>query len=172
MAAASNVQKYMINNVEIPVYPTSVAPSDNLISKSWNNMYGEFVDIPVNLKMKINWVFDCISETDLNTLYGTMIRNVILTSKSRFFTVNSYFPGVGYIIGTFYLGAPVSFTSLGSGVKGKPNYWKVEIHWIEVDGIKLNDPAQSVVTLNQQVNINNRLVQLNENDEQLNLSEK
>ena len=76
MAVASNVYKSTIRHanesdgaeVEIPVYPTSVVPSDNLVSKSWNNMYGVFKDIPVNLKVKVNWVFDCISEKDLEIL--------------------------------------------------------------------------------------------------------
>lgn len=147
MAVPSNTQKYMIDGVEIPVYPSSVTPSDNLVSKSWNNMWGEFIDIPVNLKTKIIWKFDCISESDMNILYNTMIRNKIINQKSRFFTVNSYFPGVGYINGTFYLGTPTQFTSKDYyGPAGKINYWSGEIHWIETDGIRLNDPTSYTVT--------------------------
>lgn len=142
MAVLSDVHKYMIDGVEIPVYPTSVAPSDNLVSKSWNDMYGVFKDIPVNLKAKVNWVFDVVSEEDLKVLYGQMIRNKILTTKSRFFNINTFFPGVGFISGKFYLGTPTSFTSKDwQTSNGSVNYWQVELHWIEVDGIQLNNPA-------------------------------
>lgn len=158
MAVLSDVHKYMIDGVEIPVYPTSVAPSDNLVSKSWNDMYGVFKDIPVNLKAKVNWVFDVVSEEDLKVLYGQMIRNKILTTKSRFFNINTFFPGVGFIKGTFYLGTPTSFTSKDwQTSNGSVNYWQVELHWIEVDGIQLNNPAvvptASVLVNNKRVTI-------------------
>lgn len=158
MAVLSDVHKYMIDGVEIPVYPTSVAPSDNLVSKSWNDMYGVFKDIPVNLKAKVNWVFDVVSEEDLEVLYGQMIRNKILTTKSRFFNINTFFPGVGFIKGTFYLGTPTSFTSKDwQTSNGSVNYWQVELHWIEVDGIQLNNPAvvptASVLVNNKRVTI-------------------
>ena len=158
MATLSDVHKYMIDGLEIPVYPTSVAPADNLVSKSWNDMYGVFKDIPVNLKAKVNWVFDIVSEEDLEVLYGQMIRNKILTTKSRFFEINTFFPGVGFIKGTFYLGAPTSFTSKDwQTSNGSVNYWQVELHWIEVDGIQLNNPAivptPTVLVNNQNVPI-------------------
>lgn len=141
MAVVSNIKKYMIDGVEIPVYPSSVVPSDNLVSKSWNNMYGVFQDLPVNLKYKINWVYDAIQEKDLEVLYGTMMRKKILEKKSRFFDINTFFPGVGFIRGTFYLGAPISFQSLDwQTPNGSINWFKVEFHWIEVDGIIINKP--------------------------------
>lgn len=143
MAVVSNIEKYMIDGVEIPVYPTSISPSDNLVSKSWNDMYGVFKDIPVNLKAKVNWVFDCISDDDYKTLYGQMIREKIIRTKSRFFEINTYFPGVGFISGTFYLGTPTNFKSLsGEKNNGSVQNWSGELHWIEVDGIRLNSPTQ------------------------------
>lgn len=142
MAVVSSTKKYMIDGVEIPVYPTSVAPSDNLVSKSWNDMYGVFKDIPVNLKTKVNWVFDVVSEENLEILYGQMIRDKIINTKSRFFEINTFFPGVGFISGTYYLGTPTSFTSKDwQTSNGSVNYWQVELHWIEVNGIQLNNPA-------------------------------
>lgn len=155
MAVASNIKKYMIDGVEIPVYPSSVVPSDNLISKSWNDMYGVFKDIPVNLKTKVNWVFDYVSERDLETLYGSMIRDKIVRTKSRFFDINTFFPGVGFIRGTYYLGTPTSFTSRDWQTRiGAVNIWQAEIHWIEVDGIKLNDPT----VVNPTILVNNKRV--------------
>lgn len=142
MAVVSNIQKYTINGKEIPVYPTSVTVSDNLISKSWNDCYGVFRDIPVNLKTKINWIFDLVSNKDLETLFYTMIRQEIINTKSRFFEINTFFPGMGFIKGTYYLGTPTSFNSLDwQSNNGSVNYWKGELHWIEVDGIELNNPV-------------------------------
>ena len=145
----SNVQKYTIkhvndngNPVEIPVYPTSVTASHNLISKSWNNMYGVFNSVPVNIKGKIIWVFDCISEDELNRLYYQMIYDKITLYKNIYFEVNTYFPGMGFISGTFYLGTPTNFKSLGANdKKGGIKYFSCEIHWIEVDGKILNSPV-------------------------------
>lgn len=91
MAVLSSTTKYTIDGVEIPVYPSSISPSHNLVSKSWNDMYGVFKDIPVNSKLKINWVFDYISESDLNTLWGRMIYNKIINSKSRFLKLTPTF---------------------------------------------------------------------------------
>lgn len=146
----SNIHKYTIKHIndsgdpqEIPCYPTSVTPSDNLVSKSWNNMWGEFIDIPVNLKTKIIWKFDVISEADMNTLYGSLIRNKITQYKNRFFYINSYFPGVGFIRGKYYLGTPTSFNSLYGIGDGSVKYFSGEIHWIEVDGNRLNNPVSS-----------------------------
>ena len=150
MAVASSVHKYTIRHaseaegteVEIPVYPTSTVPSDNLVSKSWNNMYGVFKDIPVNLKAKVNWVYDYITEEDLEQLYGVLIRDKIVRYKSRFFYVNTHFPGDGYIKGLFYLGTPTGFKSIyGQNDNGEVDWYSGEIHWIEVDGITLNDPT-------------------------------
>lgn len=169
MAVVSETSKYMINGVEIPVYPTSVVCSDNLISKSWNNMYGEFVDIPVNLKTKVNWIFDIVNDNSnnefgngaLDELYNNMIRQYIINNKSRFFEINTYFPGVGFISGTYYLGTPTTFTSKDTyDNSGKVNYWQVELHWIEVDGIRLNSPL-SPVNNNELLSINGRTVEIN-----------
>lgn len=152
MAVTSSIKKYTIDGVEIPCYPSSVAPSHNLVSKSWNDMYGVFRDIPVNSKLKINWVFEYISESDLERLWGSMIYNKLLSSKSRFFEINSHFPGLGFVKGTFYLGTPTSFTSKDWHTDcGAVNYYQCELHWIEVDGIALNSPT-AITPMNMVVN--------------------
>lgn len=142
MAAASNIREYRIDGNEIPVYPSSVVPSHNLISKSWNDMNGVFKDVPVNSKLKVNWIFECISEEDLQRIWKEMIYDKIITTKSRFFTINTHFPGLGFVSGTFYLGTPSNFKSLDTQSNcGAVNYYSLELHWIEVDGIKLNSPT-------------------------------
>lgn len=145
----SNIHKYTIRHaneavgteVDIPVYPTSVTPSHNLVSKSWNNMWGEFQDIPVNKKVKIIWAYDVLSEDNMLAFYINQIDAKIELYKTRFFIINFYFPGRGYVKGKFYLGTPTTFKSLGGGENGKPNFWSGEIHWIEVDGLRLNSPT-------------------------------
>lgn len=147
----SNVQKYTIkhvndsgNPVEIPVYPSSIVPSHNLISKSWNNMYGVFNCIPVNIKAKINWIFDCMSEEEVHKLYKELIYDKIELYHSIFFEINTYFPGFGFVKGTFYLGTPTNYKSLGAkDNKGSVEYFSGEIHWIEVDGKILNSPVSA-----------------------------
>lgn len=150
MAQASNIRRYTIRHVkdavdtevEIPVYPTSIKCDTNIISKSWNNMYGEFQDIIVNSKLKVNWVYDYISEDDCFRLWRDFIYSKIQQYKSRFFVVNLYFAGLGYVTGTFYLGTPSSFSVVGGYRNdGSAGYYKGEIHWIEVDGIRLNSPT-------------------------------
>lgn len=144
MAALSSKKGYFIDGTELPksAYPTSVKPSHNLVSRSWNNMYGNFKDIPVNSKLKINWIFDYVYESDLEKVWG-YIYNKILTQKSRFFDIVTYFPGIGFVEGTFYLGTPTNFTSKDTQCNdGSANWWSMELHWIEVDGIVLNSPTQ------------------------------
>ena len=157
MAVASNIKKYTIDGIEIPVYPSSISPSHNLVSKSWNDMNGVFKDIPINSKLKINWIFDYITESDLETLWG-QIYNKITEKKSRFFEINTYFPGLGFVSGTFYLGTPTSFSSKDWGKSGVVNWFSCELHWIEVDGIKLN----SITSIESQniVKINNNYVKI------------
>lgn len=148
MAVPSDVDKYTIDGVELRVYPSSVQVSDNLVSKSWNDMYGIFHDIPVNLKTKIIWKFDALSKEDAFVIYS-QIRKKITEQKTRFFEITSSFPfvssggtGRDFIKGTYYLGTPTTFDSLGYGGEGgSVPYWKVELHWIEVDGTKLNTPT-------------------------------
>ena len=144
MAYVADCEKYRIDEIELPLnaYPTSIVPSHNLVSKSWNDMYGEFHDIPINSKFKVNWVWDVISKEDIHTIFGLRIMNKILNHKSRIFTITTYFPGLGFIEGDFYLGTPTQFSSLG-GINrvGSPKWFKMELHWIEVYGERLNSPT-------------------------------
>lgn len=143
MAQSSTVLKYTIRHekeaagseVELPVYPTAVVPSNNYISHSWNTMRGQFREKLINRKVKINWTFDVMPEDKAVQLLETMINAKIDTYKTRNFYINTYMPGRGWIKGLFYLGTPDSISSVGgfSG-KGKVGYTKAEIHWIEVDG--------------------------------------
>ena len=156
MAVISNVHKYTIKHIkdtedalEIPAYPNSnnaVSIEDNLISIFYNDMYGTAHDIPIALKLKSNWVFDLITDADLQELYGNRIRKKIRQYKSRFFEINAYFPGEGWMKGTFYLGTPMKIKSVyGGHDDGTIDYWSMELHWIEVDGEKLLSPLDPIV---------------------------
>ena len=148
----------------IPAYPTSLSPSHNLVSKSWNDMNGVFHDIPVNSKLKINWVFDVICEEAVEYIFGTLIMNKILGSSnnnpSRFFLINTYYPGLGWIERNMYLGTPTNFSSLGAHAgHGMIKYWKMELHWIDVEGTVLNSPqnwsenSRNIIVDNRQIEI-------------------
>lgn len=138
MARPTNVTKYTIDGVEIPIYPEKIVPSDNLVSRSWNNMYAQFIDIPVNLKYKVNWVFPVVSKEEMIQLVGPL-RNKILTQGSRFFTITTAYPGFNtFLEMDVYLGTPTNFQSLDwmgiPGYKGGVNYYNLELHWIETKG--------------------------------------
>ena len=153
---------YKIDNISLnpekyygSAYPTSVSPSHNLVTKSWNNMYGNFVDIPINSKLKVNWIFDCISLDQINSIMGYILNKIRGVGRSdvnadelpkytRFFNVNTYYPGLGWITSLFYLGTPTNFSSISSNNGthfGRPEWWKMELHWIEVYGEELNSPT-------------------------------
>lgn len=135
MAQLTNIRKFMIDGVEIPVYPEKVVASDNLVSRSWNNMYAEFVDIPVNLKYKFNWIFPVMSKKDLIAIL-TPIRHKIMIEGSRTFRVITSYPGLdNFIEADVYLGTPTNFESLDYwSDRGDVHYWKLELHWIETKG--------------------------------------
>ena len=156
----SDVHKYTIDGVELPVYPTSVTPSHNLVTKSWNDMNGVFHDIPVNSKLKVNWIFDVIDENSVEAIFNNIIMNKILNSKSRFFTVNTFYPGMGFISSNFYLGTPTNFSSLGTyNNEGFIRYWKMELHWIEVEGTVLNSP-QNWLDSSNNIIVDNRQIEI------------
>lgn len=158
MAQASEIRAYTIRHINdaegteeiIPVYPTGLKCDTNIISKSWNNMFGEFQDIIVNSKLKVSWIYDCISESECFSLWRDLIYKKILQYKSRYFVINTYCTGLGYVKGTFYLGTPSSFTVIGGYRNdGSAEFYKGELHWIEVDGIRLNSPT--IITPQQRV---------------------
>lgn len=135
MAQVTNIKKFMIDGVEVSVYPEKVVASDNLVSRSWNNMYAEFVDIPVNLKYKVNWVFPVMSKKQLIDIL-TPIRTKILTQGSRNFKIITSYPGFDkFLEMDVYLGTPTNFESLDWWSDcGDVTYWKLELHWIETKG--------------------------------------
>jgi hypothetical protein len=156
MAVASSVEKYTIRHykevegseVELPVYPDSITPSDNLVSNSWNLINGTMMDIPVALKLKFIWKWKFIDETNAELIYNTYIRNKIIQYKSRFFVINTFYPGIGFVSGLFYLGTPTNVTGLTPHPtkSGATSMSTLELHWIEVDGIKLNNLGTSVIS--------------------------
>ena len=139
MAQVTNIKQYMIDNLALPVYPEKIVASHNLVSRSWNNMYAQFIDTPVNLKYKVNWIFPCITKADAETIMG-IINAKLLSQHSREFLITTAFPGHGnnFIRMNAYLGTPTTFESLDWMTDcGDVNYYKVELHWIETQGTVL-----------------------------------
>lgn len=157
--------KYKIGTYELPVeaYPTDIQLSSNLVTKSWNNMKGQFQDIPVNHKLKWNWNWTHIDTPSLEAMM-TYIFNQIedASNPSRFFDINGYFPGKGWVLRKCYLGTPTNFSSLGANVGGKigePGWWKCELHWIEVDGTVLLQPGTNLEN-NRGIIVGNRKIEV------------
>lgn len=146
MAQVTDIRKYTIDGVELVKYPEKIVPSDNLVSRSWNNMFAEFVDIPVNLKYKVNWVFPAMTRQEAVQIL-TPIRNKILTQHSRFFTITTAYPGFEQFIEMeAYLGTPTNFESLDWETDcGDVNWYKLELHWIEVKGQRLIGTGTPIV---------------------------
>lgn len=121
---------------EIPVYPTQVHVGSNLISRSWNNVAGDFIDMPIAEKLKIQWKFEGASATVARQLFKELIRDEIYAStgsvKSRLFEINTWAPGLGWVKGTFYLGTPTEFDSEGVASGNEGAAANFELHWIEV----------------------------------------
>lgn len=140
MAKDTDIRKYTIDGVEIPVYPIKITCADNLVSRSWNNMYAQFIDIPVNLKYKVNWSFQTKNKKEAIPLLKPL-RDKIINQKSRFFTITTTYPGKEkFQEMKVYLGTPISFDSLDWETDcGDVNVYKFELHWIETDGEVLID---------------------------------
>ena len=149
---------------ELPLraFPTGIQLSSNLVSKSWNNMKGQFQDILVNHKLKFNWVFDAISTADLEAMMSYIFSKIEnIGNATRFFTLNGYFPGRGWLETLVYLGTPTNFSSIGPNEYqkyGQPGWWKCELHWIEVDGKVLLAPNNNL-TNNRGIIVGNRRIE-------------
>lgn len=141
MAVISNIETYTIDNIELAAYPTSCIVSDNLVSKSYNTMTAKFVDIPIALKQKVQWVFEYIEKEKCETIYN-YVRNKIVNQHTRIFTINYKGP-TGWRSGEFYLGTPITFTSAASKNNGDITVWKLELHFIEIQGDLLNSPIST-----------------------------
>lgn len=136
MAQVTSTKVYKIDSLVLPVYPEKIVPSHNLVSRSWNNMYAQFIDKPVNLKLKVNWIFPCITKAQAETIM-TVINDKLFNHNSREFKIVTAFPGYGnnFIEMDAYLGTPTNFESLDWMTDcGDVNYYKLELHWIETKG--------------------------------------
>jgi len=123
-------------NVPLPEYPSSYSSDDNFTSVSFNDISGTFHDKLVCYKKKFIWKFDAISGVDLNRMYygPDGIIGQIKKYKSRIFGISSNLMGMPS--GLYYLGTPSSFNFIGQS--GDIRWYTGELHWIEVDGVKLN----------------------------------
>lgn len=141
---------WKVLDTEYHVCPTSVKASSNIISRSFDDMNGDFQDWPIANKTKINWVFDAESDIAIVNNLGQVVRtpaadlvNVFISSyiftkinqyKSRMFYIAGWAPGYGKCWGKFYLGTPTNFNSEGvsQSIKNTGASVKFELHWIEV----------------------------------------
>lgn len=132
------------------ICPTSVKASSNIISRSFDDMNGDFQDWPIAHKAKINWIFEAEGDTLVANSQGQVIRTAaaglvsnfingyiftkIKQYKSRVFLIAGWAPGYGKCWGKFYLGTPTNFNSEGVSefIRNTSSSVKFELHWIEV----------------------------------------
>lgn len=112
----------IVDDIIIPkeVYPDNYAQwSYNYISFTKNNMYGETaIDLLINMRMKINWVWENADEATVKYWMG-LINSRVLAKKNRDFKVNLYMPGFGFIESIWNTGAPITGQAIaGSGHDG------------------------------------------------------
>lgn len=135
---SSDTKAYTITqgSVTKTVDPSSVEGSHNVISWSWNNWNGEFIDRPIARKVKAIWKFDGPPKTgeSIDSLIQWLDEKIM--AGNRNFIITTWCPGLGWIKFMAYLGTPTNFS--GEGIKpGSPHEMaveKLELHWIEVGG--------------------------------------
>lgn len=154
----------------LPVFlcPTAVKASSNIISRSYDDMNGDFQDWPLAHKVKLIWQFDATSDhhvynstthqytrTPAVTLISNLMNGYIFPSiqkwKTRVFFISGWVHGYGDRWGVFYLGTPTNFQSEGVRA-GSTNYAanaKFELHWIEV-----GDESTHIQSLAEAFNFN------------------
>lgn len=115
----------IVDDVEIPkeCYPSNISQwSYNYISKTFNNMYGETaVDLLINLRLKVNWIFENADEATVQYWMG-IINSRVMGAFNRDFKVNLYMPGLGFVESIWNTGAPITGQSImGSGHDGSLN---------------------------------------------------
>ena len=137
---ASNINKYMIDDFELPIYPSNVTCQHNLVSKAWNDAWGEFHSVPINSKANITWKFSCL-ENDVLEQIHSYVMNKIKTSKKNEFMVNAFLSGEGWVKGKCYLGFPIKAPGYGASNDGKVPYAQYELYWTEIKGTVINQPG-------------------------------
>lgn len=124
-------------------YPGAVTCGHNVVSRSWNNAYGVFQDILIADKVKVNWKFEAGKAAEISQFFYSKIASVIHSTGSRFFTINTWAPGYGWIQADCYLGTPTQFETEGVGAAGEAASISYELHWIEIgdDTTKITRPS-------------------------------
>lgn len=126
--------------------PSSVSIQDNTTSISYNTALGEFIDLPIALKRKLELKWDILSGSQVNALYYTGLLTLIKSARSRYFRITT--SGSNDIVNKlqaigssniFYLGTPVTFNRIGEN--GTTTYYSGELHFIQVIGDVINDPV-------------------------------
>ena len=135
-------QKYFYGAV---FFPSSFKSSNNITGVSYRNYKAHFVDNIVNMSKKITWNREIMSDEELQFIMEYIEEKIQVKTDhgcSRFFYVNTYVTGRGWMWGKFYLAATTEFEAIensGVIVNGDLSiYVKGNITWIEKDGIDLN----------------------------------
>lgn len=131
--------------------PTGFKTTSNVTGVSYRNFKGHFADNIVNKAITVIWDRSLMSNKELESINDYLETKIETPDKngicSRFFYVNTYVHGRGWMWGKMYLEATTEFESIeGSGFyDGNELYYlaKGSFKFIEVDGIDLNSIART-----------------------------
>lgn len=111
---------------------------DIIISRSWDDMHGIFVDKILRYRKQITWTYKAMSEEALRGFYTEYIMNHIRNNKERNFMVTTPYPGQDVITVNCYLGTPIEFRPVHSTKYRGIVYWEFSLVWTEIEGESLD----------------------------------
>lgn len=131
-------ENYKIDGNAVPSpAKDGTAFKDIVISRSWDDMHGIFVDKLLRYRKQITWTYRAMSEETLRSFYTDYIMNHIRNSKERNFRVTTPYPGQGVITVECYLGTPIEFKPVHSTKYQGIVYWEFTLIWTEIEGESL-----------------------------------
>ena len=120
---------YKINGVTVLDPQLGSKPQINITGVWYRNMNADRIGYVVANMKKLTWVYTGINETDLAEILSIIYRQ--LEDGKDTFTVTSYIIGKGVVTDLYYLGA-----EFNPGEKIGDGLYKLELHWIQVNGKK------------------------------------
>lgn len=129
---------YKIDGIEVRG-PDKIKPTDNDVSRSYEDMDAIFRDKLIRRKRAVDWIYSVISDEEYQQI-KKITDDKIFNKGSRYFMVTTQVPGEGMVTSLYYLGATVASESLfGTGETGV-THWNLTLSWVEVIGRKINSP--------------------------------
>lgn len=132
MAEGSEV--YKINGIGVKS-PSKITVGNNIISRSYDDAFGILRTVNIRKRQKVNWIYNCISKEDMEKIQSLI--DSVIENGGTTFTITTAVPGSDTKTLTCVLGTPQTVESIKGTKEKGVEYWKMELHWIEKEGISL-----------------------------------